>query len=47
MKGSKAAKRTDDLLAVAAMEFEMQDFGPRMIVGDIIGTWSISRPSKI
>ena len=37
IKGSTAAKRVDNLLATAANELEMQEFGPKMIVGDMNG----------
>ena len=37
VKGSKAADRTNDLLAIIANEFDMQEVGPKMIVGDLNG----------
>ena len=37
IKGSKAADRTNDLLAIAANEFELQEPGPKMLVGDLNG----------
>ena len=37
IKGSKAADRTNDLLAIVANEFDSQEVGPTMIVGDLNG----------
>ena len=33
IKGSKAADRTNDLMAIIANEFDSQEAGPKMIVG--------------
>ena len=37
IKGSKAADRTNDLLATVVNEFDSQEVGPTMIVGDLNG----------
>ena len=37
IKGSKAADRTNDLLAIIANEFDSQESGPNMIVEDLNG----------
>ena len=37
INGSKAADRTNDLLAILVNEFDSQESGPKMIVGDLNG----------
>ena len=37
IKGSKAADRTNDLLTIASNELELQEPGPKMMVGDFNG----------
>ena len=37
IKGSKAADRTNDLLVIASNELDLQEPGPKMLVGDLNG----------
>ena len=37
VKGSKAADRTNDLVVIAVNEFDLQEPGPKMLVGDFNG----------
>ena len=37
-KGSQIAARTDDILAIIQLQFELMDPGPKLIMGDFNGT---------
>lgn len=46
IKGSNAANRTNDLLAIVVNEFNLQGPGPKMLVGDLNGTLRFNHDSS-